>query len=86
MYFMKACVNHTLLFTLTTKDFFFMPNTTPTAPIGAKLYTTPVKAITPAYLPETSGPILQMDNMVVEATYSSEHNGVDIMFDDHLVI
>lgn len=63
-----------------------MPNTTPTAPIGAKLYTTPVKAITPAYLPETSGPILHLDDMVVESVYSTEHDGIDIMFDGYLVI
>lgn len=63
-----------------------MPDTTPTAPIGAKLYTTPVKAITPAYLPETSGPILHIDDMVVEAVYSSERDSIDIMFDGELVI
>ena len=63
-----------------------MPDTTPAAPIGAKLYTTPVKAITPTYLPETSGPILHIDDMVVEATYSSEHDGVDIIFDGYLAL
>lgn len=63
-----------------------MPDTTPTAPIGAMLYTAPVKAITPAYLPETSGPILHLDDMVVESVYSTEHDGIDIMFDGYLVI
>lgn len=63
-----------------------MPNTTPTAPIGAKLYTTPVKAITPAYLPEASGPILHIDDMVVEALYNSARDGVDIIFDGYLVL
>ena len=63
-----------------------MPDTTPTAPIGAKLYTTPVKAITPVYLPETSGPILHIDDMVAEVVYSSERDGIDFMFDGYLVI
>jgi hypothetical protein len=63
-----------------------MPDTKPTAPIGAKLYTTPVKAITPAYLPETSGPILHIDDMVVEALYNSARDGIDIIFDGYLVL
>lgn len=81
---MKACVNHTLLFILTTKE-FFMPDTTPTAPIGAKLYTTPVKAITPAYVTETSGPILHVDDKVVEIVYNEYNDEYSIMFDGYLI-
>lgn len=63
-----------------------MPDTTPTAPIGAKLYATPVKAITPAYLPEASGPILHIDDMVVEALYNPARDDIDIIFDGYLVL
>lgn len=78
---MKACVNHTLLFTLMTKELFIMPETLPNASVGAMLYTTPVKAIKPAYLPEQSGPILYIDDKVLEAVYIPNTPNVEIIFD-----
>lgn len=58
-----------------------MPETLPDASVGAMLYTTPVKAIKPAYLPEQSGPILYIDDKVLEAVYIPNTPNVEIIFD-----
>lgn len=58
-----------------------MPETLPNASVGAMLYTTPVKAIKPAYLPEQSGPILYIDDKVLEAVYIPNTPNVEIIFD-----